>query len=223
MTLLGMLSESLFVCSNSLGFVFGVWFQDCDLLQDCSLLQLHDACLVPMLRVLLISVQLCKTCLLVVSVDTKTLGRFFPCWMCPSLCASVGLDTEVAQSGIVNSSSIHDLPSLPDVPERSHMSVPSGRFAALSNTSDSDSEHALVVRASSNADAGGRVGGWLFLPVLQAVERGCEWLDTFNESHNHHRSSTSTDVEFDMTRGPEVTQNLLNTMQRMKVTCRERL
>ena len=35
--------------------------------------------------------------------------------------------------------------------------VPSGRFAALSNTSDSDSEHALVVRASSNADAGGRV------------------------------------------------------------------
>ena len=58
-----------------------------------------------------------------------------------------------------------------------------------------------------------QVGGWLFLPVHQAVGRGCESLVTFND-----KCHKPPPFQFDMTRGDsEVTQNLLNIMQKMKV------
>ena len=50
-----------------------------------------------------------------------------------------------------------------------------------------------------------QVGGWLFLPVHQAVGRGCEWLVIFNEHHKpppfQHLPESLRDMEFDMTRG----------------------
>ena len=54
-----------------------------------------------------------------------------------------------------------------------------------------------------------QVGGWLFLPIRQAVGRGCEWLVSFNKHHKHHRSSISGKFEGDK-------RCLLNIMQ-MKV------
>ena len=78
----------------------------------------------------------------------------------------------------------------------------SGRFAALSNTDDCDNECALVVRASSNADAGGRVA----VPAGSASRP--KRLHLVGHFQRISQATTvpavpesSRDIEFDMTRG----------------------